>query len=131
MGENGNPPAPCRTDGDRRPPVRTGGERMMPQEVSSGSFDDCLRALGHERRREVVTTLTDIDSPISVGALAGGDEQRRLALIHNHLPMLANGGYIDWDRDAGRVRRGPRFDEVATLIDLFRTHGDDLPWSVV
>ena len=103
----------------------------MPRGVPSGSFDDCLRALGHGRRREVVTTLSDADAPLSVRALAGGDEQCRLALVHNHLPMLADGGYVDWDRDAGRVRRGPRFDEVAALLDLLRTHGDELPWTVV
>jgi hypothetical protein len=104
---------------------------MTPQGVPSGSFDDCLRALEHERRRGVVTTLVDVDSPHSVQALAGGDEPCRLALTHTHLPMLADGGYVDWDRDTGCVRPGPRFSEVATLLDLLRTHEDDLPWSVV
>jgi predicted transcriptional regulator len=102
----------------------------MARGVSSGSFDDCLRALEHERRRAVVTALIDADPPHSVTTLTGGDARRRLALTHTHLPMLADGGYVDWDREAGRVRPGPRFDEVATVLDLLRTHEDYLPWSV-
>lgn len=103
----------------------------MPRGVPSGSFDDCLRALEHERRRAVVTALTDADSPHSVATLADGDARRRLALMHIHLPMLADGGYVDWDRDTGGVRPGPRFGELVALLALLRIHEDDLPWPVV
>ena len=101
----------------------------MPRNVSSGSFDDCLRALEHGRRREVLATLLDAE-PLRPSAFAD-DERGRVSLTHTHLPVLADMGYIDWDREAGRVRRGPRFDDVATLLALLRTHEDDLPWSVV
>lgn len=101
----------------------------MPRNVSSGSFDDCLRALEHGRRREVLAALLDAE-PLRLSAFAD-DERGRVSLTHTHLPVLADMGYIDWDREAGRVRRGPRFDDVATLLALLRTHEDDLPWSVV
>lgn len=105
--------------------------RDVSSRSGSGPFDDCLRALEHERRREVLTALIDAESPLSVTALADGEERGRLALNHHHLPVLADGGYVDWDRDTGRVRRGPRFDEIGTLLDLLRTHEDDFPWTVV
>jgi len=30
--------------------------------------------------------------------------------------MLADAGYVEWDRESGQVRRGPRFDEVEPLV---------------
>jgi len=45
--------------------------------------------------------------------------------------VLAEKGYVDWDRDAGRVRRGPRFDDVDAVLSLLLTHEDDLPWTIV
>jgi len=102
----------------------------MPRNVSSNSFDECLRALEHERRREVLATLSTTDT-LRLSALDGGDEQVRLSLTHRHLPALAERGYVDWDRDAGYVRRGPRFDNVDALLALLRSHEDDLPWTVV
>jgi len=101
----------------------------MPRNVSSNSFDDCLRALEHERRRAVIAALVDTDS-LGTASL-GEDERTRLSLLHHHLPVLAEKGYVDWDRDAGRVRRGPRFDDVDAVLSLLLTHEDDLPWTIV
>jgi len=101
----------------------------MPRNASPGSFDECLRALEHERRREVLATLLDSE-PLRPSVFAA-DDRERLSLLHTHLPLLADMGYIDWDREAGCVGRGPRFDEVATLLGLLRTHQDALPWPVV
>jgi len=106
----------------------------MPQELDAPSFDHCLRALEDERRRIVLAALSDVEDPaatVGLTALSGGEAEVRLALIHQHLPMLADGGYVDWNRDPDRVGRGPRFDDAEALLDLIRTHEDDLPWTAV
>jgi len=100
----------------------------MSREVPSPSFDDCLRALEDERRRTVISALRDAET-LAVATLADG-ERSECALIHCHLPLLEERGYVDWDRGTGDVRRGPRFDEVATLFDLLRSHEHDLPWTI-
>jgi predicted transcriptional regulator len=107
----------------------TVNDRSMARNGSPTPLDDCLRVLGHERRREVIVALVDA-TPLRTDTLAE-DERRKLALIHNHLPVLADSGYVDWDRETGRIRRGPRFDEADALLELLRTHEDDLPWTVV
>lgn len=44
---------------------------------------------------------------------------------HVHLPKLAEYDYIDWDRDAHVVTRGPDFDDVRPLLQLLDDHPDD------
>jgi len=102
----------------------------MARTGSPNTFDDCLGVIEHERRREVLVALRKTDD-LPTTAVVGDDERSGLALIHNHLPALAEEGYIDWDRDAGRIRRGPRFDDVDALLELLRAHEDELPWTVV
>ena len=48
-------------------------------------------------------------------------------LFHSHLPKLAAAGYIDWDRETNAVRRGPKYDEIAPLVELMIAHEDELP----
>jgi len=61
--------------------------------------------------------------------IAGGSEidGETIALLHNHLPKLADSGFIDWDRDRQVVTRGPRFGEIEPLIELMVDHRDELP----
>lgn len=51
-------------------------------------------------------------------------------LFHNHLPKLDEAGFIDWKRERGVVRRGPRFPEIAPLIHLSNNHQGILPQRV-
>ena len=53
--------------------------------------------------------------------------ESQIALVHAHLPKLADAGYIEWDPDSGDIAEGPRFEEVEVVLDLFDTHADDLP----
>lgn len=50
-----------------------------------------------------------------------------IMLRHNHLPILESGGYIEWDRDRGRVSRGPAFGEIEPTIRLLCTNAETLP----
>jgi hypothetical protein len=67
----------------------------------------------------------DPDAPMVDGGSVRDDV--RVALGHVHLPKLHHAGVIDWDVDAGVVRRGPTFDRVAPLVRLLRDSADALP----
>ena len=59
-------------------------------------------------------------------AVDGADEDL-LRVRHVHLPKLADHGFVEWDRDAHVVARGPRFDEIRPLLELLDGRRDDLP----
>jgi len=54
-----------------------------------------------------------------------------LEMHHNHLPKLVEASFVDWNRGENVLRRGPRFDEIAPLIELIIEHREELPagWS--
>ena len=56
-----------------------------------------------------------------------GDGVDRIQLVHVHLPKLDDWGFIDWDREAGQVRKGPSWDAIAPILRLIRDHQEDMP----
>jgi hypothetical protein len=85
--------------------------------------------LSHPHRRRVLTLISRRnprdEAEFAPDAPAG--DVGAISLQHNHLPKLADAGFIDWDRERQRVMRGPRFDEIAPLLDLLHAHRDELP----
>lgn len=45
-------------------------------------------------------------------------EELTAKLCHIHLPKLAEAGYIEWERETQTIRRKPKFDTVAPLVEL-------------
>ena len=103
--------------------------------------EDVFDALADSRRRQVLVELLT-DNPQHVPELSersqeiaeadegllqqhlsgspgipAGDEEL-LRLYYVHLPKLADYGFIEWDRDAHVVTKGPRFDEMKPLLEL-------------
>jgi hypothetical protein len=100
----------------------------------NSDLDETLVAVAHPQRRRVL--FARFDHPEGVdshdlsgdGAPEGGRaDRRRVALRHDHLPRLSERGFVDWDRDDGTLRRGPRFDEVRPLLELLAKRSSDLP----
>jgi hypothetical protein len=111
-------------------------------------LDELLTLLASPQRRRVLTLLLDApsiegdagtlleslrrigdrdndpDAPMADGS---GDEQLRTALEHVHLPKLDAAGVVAWDRVAGRVARGPAFDDAEPVVRLLYDSRDDLP----
>ena len=54
-------------------------------------------------------------------------DRLKAELQHIHLPKLAEAGYIDWDAEIQTIRRGPNFNEIASLLRLIDDHRDDPP----
>jgi hypothetical protein len=47
-------------------------------------------------------------------------------MVHCHLPKLASTALVTWDRDTGRVSRGPKFDDIRPLLALLEAHTNEL-----
>ncbi|MBO4247488.1 hypothetical protein IL252_06605 [Halomicrobium sp. IBSBa] len=101
-------------------------------------WDTMLRALAAEPRRRLVIALADAraDETLALPEAAHSSPPQRdqdllhRQLVHLHLPTLAEADLIEWDREPLRARRGPRFAEVAALVDLLHEHAEELPSSL-
>ena len=92
----------------------TAGEGVDPY-----PHNPTLRAISRSRRREILDTLEDGDSPMTERDLAatgadpspaGGTSPRgwkeQINVVHSHLPALAAAGLVVWNRDDGTVETG-------------------------
>lgn len=90
--------------------------------VLSDPSREIARAHGAFRREFLSSdrTLADVDK-----------ERVRAHCVH--LPQLTEDGFVEWDRDASVVTRGPRFDEMEPLLELLndQREGRTTPESVV
>lgn len=89
--------------------------------------------LSHPHRRRIFTELNESTSrhetEVELEALSDATEleDETVNLIHNHLPRLAEAGFVEWDPERQVVTHGSRFHEIAPLISLMVTHQDELP----
>jgi predicted transcriptional regulator len=97
------------------------------------TLDEQLSVLSNHHRRRLLVALaqrtpqSDRLAPSRGLATDGGDENQTIAMQHVHLPKLADHGFIDWDQDAQRVTKGPRFDEIEPLLTVLSENQDVLP----
>ena len=101
-------------------------------------LDRLFASLSHPYRRRILALLAEAnprtedeltrDGPVFDAA---DPERAAVDVFHVHLPKVAEAGYVSWDRDAGVVERGPRFEDVAPALRLLDDHRDELPgdWS--
>ena len=95
-------------------------------------LDEVFVALGNRQRRRILAALHerspwDVDELLPSDAEAGMDPERLAVEFHHcHLPKLEDDGFVEWDGER-RVRRGPEFEAVAAVIELFDEHGGRLP----
>lgn len=93
--------------------------------------------LGHPRRIRVLAVLGSHRTPLSLQELTAAIVDRedtepqersrrevRLSLVHNHLPRLAEHGFVDWDRDHGAELLAELPVHPADLAGLLERRGD-------
>ena len=95
-------------------------------------FDTHLDALRHVDRRRLLLALLNAEEaalPIELDQLE--DETAESDVLrsfhHNHLPKLEDLGFVDATSDQHSVTKGPRFEEIEPLLELFETYQDRLP----
>lgn len=101
-------------------------------------LDDVFEALSHPTRRQVLAQVK-ASNPLYVAALVESSRNEgnprfdaaAIPINHVHLPKLADSGFIEWDREYDVIRKGPRFEEIAPVLELLAAHDDQLPggWS--
>lgn len=94
------------------------------------NFGRVCTVLRERRRRKSLLLLRDgeVDTQAELaGKLADDYDEVEVLLTHVDLPRMADAGYIEWDRETGRIARGPRFGVVQQIIDLFEAHADEIP----
>lgn len=100
-------------------------------------FDEIFHALSDIHRRRVLRSLLvhnlQDHSSISVNSEVLTDSERSTAIHmrHIHLPMLVQYGFITWDQDTNKISRGPQFEEIRPVLELFAAHEGELPYSWV
>lgn len=99
-----------------------------------GDLDRIFDILSHPYRRRLLLLLAEADQSVDADAATAriATEQDppdvlMTELHHAHLPKLHEAGYIDWDRDAMELRRGPQFAEIEPMVELIDEHGEGLP----
>lgn len=105
---------------------------MLPEEQLC-TLDELLNELGHIQRRKLLRALMkrnpqdDVPVYLDEGESTDEDLSRLIQMHHVHLPKLERYGFIRWDRDKNVVSKGPNFDEIEPLLELFSKHEDELP----
>lgn len=102
-------------------------------------WDRLFQVLSSDPRRTLLLRLRDEDPTTWVtlpdAAISphydGTREQMRVALNHTHLPFLEQAGYVQWHRSPLEARRGPRYDEVETVIRELVSSSVALPRQLV
>ena len=97
--------------------------------------DDLFDALANRYCRRVLVTLlaegakeeTAIPEAIQRGETSL--DSLNAEMHHVHLPKLEKLGFIEWDREAQLVKRGPKFDEIQQYLQVIYEERDKLPNS--
>lgn len=99
---------------------------MQPKSTGT-TFDAQIEALGHVTRRRLLHAL--LESPAGTVDVEDGKYQTgsTVSMHHVHVPKLEELGYVSTGARGEHVKRGPRFDEIAPLLDLLDSHDDELP----
>lgn len=93
-------------------------------------MDKILHILSAPHRRLILLLLKagTVETETDVMIRRKGDStSTEIAVIHGHLPKLAEAGYIEWDRTNGEVSKGPCFDEIEPFLEMIEKHADELP----
>lgn len=107
-------------------------------DVGRDRQDELFAALSHPRRRFTLQYLRTADAPLPVAELAaelvtwedettaidGSGEARtdvEIALMHVHLPKMAEADFVDYDASRRTVALADRSDEASTQLRAMTT----------
>lgn len=108
---------------------------LLKQKNGGARWENQLNALADSYRRQLLVALltqnpqgsNEIDPVSAIAPTNKEPERLRTELIHSHLPKLADVGYIDWERERGKLSKGPNWDEISPLLRHIHEHRDELP----
>lgn len=103
------------------------------------TWNRTFRALSAEPRRQIVISLAESPTERALGLPEAANppfklqdpENLRVELVHEHLPLLAEGGYVEWSMEPFEVQRGESFEDVAVVLESLLAEVDELPEHMV
>ena len=104
----------------------------MPGSPGGEGLDSAFEALSNRYRRRLLAALLDHNpesgldpqAPFESGSVAEDVEAASVTIRHLHLPMLEDEGYVEWDRTAGTVSKGPHWRELEPLLECLEAEMD-------
>lgn len=95
------------------------------------ALDAVFRALSDGDRRRILMALLEKakwEEDRLVDVTTGDtDLKDEIRYRHNHLPNLAESGFIEFDAATGICRRGERFDVIRRYLELLSDNQEQLP----
>lgn len=102
-------------------------------------WDQLFDVLSAEPRREIINSLLDEPKerrlPLPEAAQSPNQSidsaMLTIKLRHQHLPKLADAGYVRWEQEPFCVQRGPNFAEPALIVETVFESIDEIPDSLI
>lgn len=98
-------------------------DRDVPASLWPEEVDRLMDALARRPRRIVLAGLLEGSVETQADVLAATTHVEApngtvdaIELEHNHLPRLADAGFVEWDRETGAIEPGPEFDLVSDVL---------------
>lgn len=118
------------------PSVDDHGPTMPMNRPQRRPLGRALDAIEHPCRRRLLLALDSCSSEVTDGVdaesvvpTADDSDEVVISLVHVHLPKLSAYGYVRWDGETTRVRRGSDFEEVVPLVRLLHDNRVALPYE--
>ncbi|AEH35917.1 hypothetical protein [Halopiger xanaduensis] len=113
--------------------------RRQESEEAIRRWDRVFEALSAAPRRHLVDELMDVPDggtvslpEAAVPAVIERDpEAFQIELHHRHLPLLADAGFVEWQRTPFQAAPGPQFDEVAVVLEALYANAGTVPEHLV
>lgn len=105
------------------------GHGSLGDLLSRPGVDRAANILRSRHRRRILLGLAAdrVEREADV-AMRRPDQGKIMSELRStHLPMLAEEGIIEWDRETGEIRKGPNFEEIEPILRLLQEHDDELP----
>ena len=116
------------------PPVSEYLIHAMSTAEKNTELSRALEALSDRYRRELLLALRrenpqddDDRDPLDIIDPPHEPDVLEIELVHTHLPKLESLGFIEWDRETGKIAKGPDWDDIEPIVSLIADHRDELP----
>jgi hypothetical protein len=93
-------------------------------EDQASKADDLYRALENQHRRQVLFSLLTRER-LEVTDEEYDRDSLYLRMVHCHLPLLNDAGFVEWQRERGVVERGTEFENVEPVLQTLQQHHDN------
>lgn len=97
-------------------------------DLTESQLDTVFRVLSATDRRRILLAVKYGSLELQGETLVRGDVTvpvDAVSAVHNHLPKLADSGYVDWNRDSGEITKGERFDLLEPFLEVVEQHGTE------